>query len=336
MRFGLRRAVVSAAALLAVGAGAPERLWSQPCDRPCVGPTRGTIVAVGGGDLDRAIYERFVQMSGGPEARVVLIPTAGAQYGSHDGWTAIGELRRAGVQHLEVLHTRSRAVADLEAFAAPLKEATGVWLSGGRQYRLVDAYLDTETHRELNAVLERGGVIGGNSAGASALASYLIRGGIRDNEEVMVPGREEGFGFLRGVAIDQHLSARGRENDLIPVLQAHPELLGIGLDEGAAIVVRRDVAEVIGRGRVAVYDPTDPLTTLASRGVALHVDDRRRADELRGGVHRVAQRPGRHVADELAGLDRVQRAVLGRAVRLGPGVAAEGWLRVRGRTLSVG
>ena len=101
----------------------------------------------------------------------MLIPTAGARYGSHDGWTAIEELQKAGVEKLEILHTRSRSVADLAAFAAPLKEATGVWFSGGRQFRLVDVYLETETHAELQAVLDRGGVVGGNSAGASASCS---------------------------------------------------------------------------------------------------------------------------------------------------------------------
>jgi len=146
-----------------------------------------------------------------------IFPAAGARYGSHDGWTAIEELQRAGVEQLEVLHTRSSAVADLAAFAAPLKEATGVWFSGGRQFRLVDVYLQTETHRELRAVLERGGIIGGNSAGASALASYLVRGS-EDAALVMAPDKDIGFGFLRNVAIDQHILARGRENNLLDVL----------------------------------------------------------------------------------------------------------------------
>jgi cyanophycinase len=256
------------AATAVVALSVPDAAHGQACSRPCVGPSRGAILAAGGGDLDIAIYRRFVQMAGGASAKIVLIPTAGARYGSHDGWTAIEELKRAGVVRLEVLHTRSRAVADLEAFAAPLKEATGVWISGGRQYRLVDPYLGTRTHRELEAVLERGGIIGANSAGSSALASFLVRGGVEDNQVVMAPGREDGFGFLRGVAIDQHLIARGRENDLIGVLREHPYLLGIGIDEGAAILVTRDLAEVIGPGRVAVYDATDPLSLIPMRLLA--------------------------------------------------------------------
>ena len=256
-----RQLALSVAAIAVVGR--PVLAHAQTCDRPCVGPPRGAIIAAGGGDLDDRIYHEFVRMAGGDDARIVLIPTAGAEYGSHDGWTAIEELKKAGVERLEILHTRSRTVADLEAFASPLEQATGVWFSGGRQWRLVDVYLDTETHRELTGVLARGGVVGGNSAGASALASFLVRGG-DDNEVVMTAERDRGFGFLRNVAIDQHLLARGRENEMFEVLRANPHLLGIGLDEGAALVIAGDLARVMGK-RVAIYDVTDPLTLIPLR-----------------------------------------------------------------------
>jgi len=221
-------------------------------------------MAAGGGNLGPEIYARFLSLAGGKAAHVVLIPTAGAEEGSHDAWTALEALRAAGATNIEVLHTRMRTVADLDAFTAPLTDATGVWISGGRQYRLIDVYLGTKTQRELAAVLERGGVIGGNSAGASVLASTLIRGG-EGTEHVIDPSRPNGFGFLRGVAIDQHLLARGRENDLFGVLRDHPELLGIGLDEGTALVVTGDMGSVIGSGRVAIYDFTDPLALIPLR-----------------------------------------------------------------------
>jgi len=238
--------------------GRGSEAHGQTCDAtPCVGPPRGAVIAAGGGKLDPQIYRRFVELAGGSEARIVLIPTAGTEYGGHDGWTAIEELRQAGVDNLEVLHTRSSSVADLEAFASPLEQATGVWLSGGYQWRLVDVYLETETHRELEALLARGGVIGGNSAGASALASFLLRGG-EHNDEIIATERAVGFGFLRNVAVDQHLLQRGRENEMFEVLRREPLLLGIGLNEGSAIVVAGDLARVIG-GRVAIYDNTDPL-----------------------------------------------------------------------------
>lgn len=250
-------------------AGTATPAWAQGCvARPCVGPSRGAVLAAGGGELGPDIYARFLALAGGPDAHIVLIPTAGAEDGSHDAWVALEALRNAGASHIEVLHTRNRRIADLPAFTGPLREATGVWISGGRQHRLVDVYLGTTTHQELTALLARGGVIGGNSAGASALASYLLRGDESSNEVVVDEHRSEGFGFLRGVALDQHLLARGRENDLIGVLRVRPELLGIGVDEGTAVVVTGDIATVMGRGRVAIYDFTDPLALIPLRYLA--------------------------------------------------------------------
>jgi cyanophycinase len=165
--------------------------------------------------------------------------------------------RDAGVKHLTILHASSAAAANTEAFITPLTEATGVWFPGGRQYRLADSYLHTRALEELHQVLGRGGVIGGTSAGASILASYLIRGARETNTVVMARGYEQGFGFLHSAAIDQHLSQRNRQNDMLQVIERHPTLLGIGLDESTALVVRGDTAEVMGNGRVAFYN-TDP------------------------------------------------------------------------------
>ena len=165
--------------------------------------------------------------------------------------------RRFGVKNVTVLHTRDRAEADTDAFVAPLKTARGVWFGGGRQWRLVDAYMGTRTQREIEAVLARGGVIGGSSAGATIQGSYLVRGAREGNHIMMAKGYEQGFGYLRGVAIDQHLLVRGREDDLVEVIAKKPELLGLGLDEPAAVVVQGDRLEVIGRSVVGIYDGKD-------------------------------------------------------------------------------
>ncbi|HZD05845.1 MAG TPA: cyanophycinase, partial [Longimicrobiales bacterium] len=127
------------------------------------------------------------------------------------------------------------------------------WFPGGRQWRLADAYLGTRTEEELWNVLRRGGVIGGSSAGATIQGAYLVRGDTRTNT-VMMGDHEEGFGFLRASAIDQHVLARNRQFDLLEVIEAHPELLGIGIDEDTAIIVRGDRFEVMGQGYVAIYD----------------------------------------------------------------------------------
>jgi cyanophycinase len=231
-----------------------EAVYTSPRDLcPCVGPTRGSIVIAGGGELPDEIYKTFVRLAGGrSHAHIVVIPTA-ADDAMPDP-AEIAALVAAGAASVEILHTRDRTVADSEQFVEPLRRATGVWFSGGRQYRLIDAYRRTRVQRELHGVLGRGGVVGGTSAGASTLASYLVRGTPDGTLRVTEPGFDVGLGLLRGVAVDQHLLARGREQELQRIVELYPQLLGIGLDEGTALVIKGDFARVEGASRVAIYD----------------------------------------------------------------------------------
>jgi cyanophycinase len=220
-----------------------------------VGPERGSLVIVGGALRDPEIVREFIERAGGPDAPIVVVPTAGggddADYGPWCG--CLGQLRAQGATNLTVLHTYDPEVADTEAFVEPLRAARGVWFTGGRQWRLVDAYMGTRSEAAFRAVLDRGGVIGGSSAGASIQGSYLARGDTRTNT-VMMGDHEEGFGYLRDTAIDQHLLARNRQFDMLEIVEARPELLGIGIDEDTAILVDGDRFEVMGRGYVAIYD----------------------------------------------------------------------------------
>lgn len=218
-----------------------------------VGPARGALVLVGGALRDPAIVERFIELAGGPEAPIVVIPTAGGAEHYDRYYPGLRMFREAGVVNLTVLHTTDRAVAGDPAFSAPLREARGVWFPGGRQWRLADAYLGTRVQEEIAGVLRRGGVVGGSSAGATILGSYLVRGDTATNT-VMMGDHEVGFGFLRDTAVDQHLLRRNRHFDLIEVIEAHPRLLGIGIDEDTAIVVEGDQFEVLGRSYVVIYD----------------------------------------------------------------------------------
>ena len=218
-----------------------------------IGPENGALVIVGGALRDPAILERFLDLAGGPDAPIVVIPTAGSQNDYGQYWSGLRQFRELGVANLTVLHTRDRDESDSDDFVQPLKTARGVWFSGGRQWRLADAYLDTKVHAELWALLRRGGVIGGSSAGATIQGSYLARGDTKTNT-VMMGDHERGLAFLRDVTIDQHLLRRNRQFDLIEIIDARPELLGIGIDENTAIVVRGDEFEVMGQGYVAIYD----------------------------------------------------------------------------------
>jgi cyanophycinase len=222
-------------------------------EAPKVGPATGALIVDGGAENSESI-KRFVVLAGGPDSPVVLIPTASESEQIDVNRQHQAFSRRFGFKNVTVVHTRDRAEADKEEFVAPLKTARGVWFGGGRQWRLVDSYLGTRTQREIEAVLSRGGVIGGSSAGATIQGSYLVRGAREGNHIMMAKGYEEGFGYLRGVAVDQHLLVRRRADDLVGVITKKPELLGIGLDEPAAIVVQGDRMEVIGRSVVGIYD----------------------------------------------------------------------------------
>lgn len=207
----------------------------------------------GGGDISQEVRNRFVSLAGGPNANFVVIPTA-----ESDSEIDLDKLRQNfskeyGVTHVTVLNIRDHARANSEGFVEPLRHASGVWIKGGRQWRLADAYLGTAVEREIKALLVRGGVVGGSSAGATIQGSYLVRGAPEGSSVMMSPGHEIGFGLLADSAIDQHVDARGREKDLDQVISAHPELLGIGIDQGAAIVVHGNVFTVMG-GQVAIHD----------------------------------------------------------------------------------
>lgn len=104
-------------------------------------------------------------------------------------------------------------------------------------------------------MLDRGGIIGGSSAGATIQGSYLARGDTKTNT-IMMGDHEEGLSFISNIAIDQHVMARNRQFDIFEILKNKPELLGIGLDEGTGILVHGNEFEVIGKSYVAIYDGT--------------------------------------------------------------------------------
>ncbi len=236
---------------------------ASPSGPTKVGPPNGTIIVVGGGVMGPEIYARFIEAAGGPNALIIDVPNAGgAESYGQDGPGTRG-WKTAGATNVQVLFTKDRKVADSDSFVAVIKKATGVWFEGGRQYHLVEDYGGTKAEKAFREVLERGGVVGGSSAGASILGDFLVRGAPSQNNRIMdYPGYEKGFAYLRNVGIDQHVVARDRLPDLADsILTKYPKLLGISEDEGTAWVVRGDTATIIGRNKAFVYggnDPNDP------------------------------------------------------------------------------
>lgn len=227
-----------------------------PSEDVTTGPEKGTLIVIGGGNLGTDIMAHFKEHSGGDTARIVVIPTAlDDDFFRQDSADDIlkNYFRGYGIEGIQVMHTHDSAIANDPDFAAILETATGVFFMGGRQWRLADSYLHTKVHEELFRLLARGGVIAGSSAGATIQGSYLARGDTQNNQ-IMMGDHEAGLGFISNIAIDQHVLARNRQFDLFDILQQRPELLGLGIDENTAIIVRSDTFEVIGSSYVLVYD----------------------------------------------------------------------------------
>ena len=241
------------------------RATLQEAAAPEYGPAKGTLVIVGGGGTDgTGIMEKFIELAGGNDAKIIVVPTAGgnkAQDGSVRAYKeeeVVASWLKRGIKNVKMLHTHDPKVADTEEFVKDLRQANAVWFNGGRQWNIVDSYANTLTYKEFHKVLERGGVIGGSSAGATIQGEYLVRGDTSGANVMMTqePTHQKAFEFLRKSAIDQHINARNRWDDLIQVVAKYPNLLGIGLSEGTAIIVKGDTFEVMGKWKVAVHDNT--------------------------------------------------------------------------------
>jgi cyanophycinase len=224
-----------------------------PAKPPVPEVKKGALVIVGGGGADAEIWKRFIELAGGPDSTIVFVATA------LDRPLAVESaeekaLKKYGAKNVVPFHARDRKEADDPKFSEVLTKAKGVWFSGGRQWRFVDTYEGTLTEKRFREVLARGGVIGGSSAGASIQSEYMPRGHPLGNTVMAAEGYERGFGYLPGCAVDQHFFARKRTADMTDLMKEYPQYLGIGIDEGTAIVVTGSTAEVIGKSKVAFYD----------------------------------------------------------------------------------
>ncbi len=221
----------------------------------------GTLVLHGGGEHIDDVCNEFVRIAGGKQARLVLIPSAypfdddESYTDAYEGWM------NYDVKSFDFLHTDDPDEADDPEFCKILEVATGVWIGGGAQARLTYRYGGRRVEQLLRTVLERGGAVGGTSAGASVVSGLMIRDG-----SATLAATDRGFGLAQRLVVDQHFSERGRFPRLLGVLEDHPRYFGIGLDEDTGIVLSGNELRVIGKGRVAVC--VGPTTTRG--GVTVH------------------------------------------------------------------
>jgi cyanophycinase len=250
----------------------PDSVWAAHRVASDVAPgisrelRAGHLLLVGGGPSQDDLNAEFVRLAGGSTAHIVVIPTAGVDPAedvqarqSGPAWA-----RSLGVEHVTVVHTSSRAEADDEAFVGPIRQATGVWLPGGEAGRILVSYLGTRTERELLALLARGGVIGGTSAGALVWGSesQVFRAPadgspfLMGDAKALLIGDPHSlcFGALHNVILAPHFTEFRMHPSLVKTLAARPYLLGIGIDEATALEIHGDSCSVLGRGHVTVFD----------------------------------------------------------------------------------
>jgi cyanophycinase len=243
------------AAVLACACAAPVMYWrlgrSPTAPVWAVESMPGSVVLAGGTFID-PMGEEVVRLGGGDQARVVLIPTA---YGptEEEGVEQFREQwSRYGPATIDILHTRDRAKANDPAFVAPLREATAVWFFGGVQERLLDTYEDTLLHRELLGVLKRGGVVGGNCAGAMALGETMIVRNEDEEDDVLL---RRGFGIVPKMVNDSHWLERNRIERLRGVIEEHPDHFGVGIDSQTAVIIHQGKLRVMGNSYAATVVP---------------------------------------------------------------------------------
>jgi cyanophycinase len=238
----------------------------------------GTLILCGGGIIPDDVRERFVYCAGGSNARIVIIPAYPASAEAKQ--RLIDEWQTHDARSVVMLAAKSRAEAEAGDIAAPIADATGVWISGGSQKYLAAMYVGTEIELQLQALLDRGGVVGGVSAGAAIMTRTMIAGG-SDSAEA-----QSGFDLLPGVVVDQHFLKRNRTQRLLNVLAAHRELIGLGIDEQTAVVVERQRGnwKVIGKSYVVACLPTGngfPRLEILKAGDRANIDALR---EQPGGI----------------------------------------------------
>jgi cyanophycinase len=252
-RFRIAAIVAAVLASGLVGADLIRGWFDSDTAAEAVGPRKGGTLIICGGLTDPSVQKRFVALAGGPRARIVVIPTAQLFEGPPNESELIAPWKALGAGSVKVLHAASREEANAPGFVEPLREATGVWMNGGSQARLARVYVDTEVETQLHALYERGGVIGGSSAGAAILSRVMVLHGTDDRD--VTAGR--GFDLLPDSVIDMHFFERSRVQRLLKVLEQNPGRYGLGIDAATALEVYDGTFRVLGRSYVMTLFPNE-------------------------------------------------------------------------------
>ena len=220
-------------------------------------PFKGKLIIIGGGDILDTMYNLFAKDIGGKDQPIVYIPTAT----DDEPWIQAGEhlvkFTSRGFTNLTTVHTRDKQKANDPIFIDRIRKAKGVFIGGGDQANIANAFLGTAVHQELFALLNRGGVIMGTSAGATIMGDLMITGYEQRKAPNVLHQYPPGLAFMKHTSIDQHVLVRNRQFDLVPVLESNANLLGIAIDESTAAVVQGNKISCLGKSYVMIYDQSN-------------------------------------------------------------------------------
>ena len=231
-------------------------------------PSSGTVILAGGGftqDGAEAFVDRIIKLAGGPEALIVVIPTAsvaiaelpisGPQPPNVDATRRI--LESKGAKNIAFLHTRDRKIANSEDFVKILRTAKAVFFTGGAARVLDNIYHGTLVERELKALLNRGGVLAGDSAGAITLGCFWLDWATPTSP---IDKISEGLCVLPEVTVTPHVKETEvkmgdvRTDEVFDYITKHPGTIGINIQQNTFLVLQGGKAEVGGKGGVSIFD----------------------------------------------------------------------------------
>lgn len=222
--------------------------------------TRGYIIPIGGAEEklhNPEILDRFVEICGGKNARISIIPTASELDDTGRNYEKL--FRKLGIKHARVLNMITREDCHSKEFLNYIENSDGVFMTGGNQLRLSTTLGGTPVAQKIRRRNAAGMHVAGTSAGAAFMPEHMIAGGDegstpRPDMVTMAPG----LGLTNNFIIDQHFRERDRIGRLLTALAYNPFAIGIGLDEDTAAFIRPgDDLEVVGSGGITIIDPTN-------------------------------------------------------------------------------
>lgn len=218
----------------------------------------GQLLIIGGGEDkqgDCQVLQKFIELSGGCDARIAVITTA-TEYPQEVGDEYKALFSAIGASSVGVLYIKDREAANDSQQIAEIENASGIFFTGGDQLRLTSILGGSKIEAAIRSGFVKGTVIAGTSAGASVMSDTMIVGGdSSDTPKKSSLSMAHGMSLLNGVVIDQHFAQRGRINRLLAAVSQNPNVLGIGIDEDTAIVVSPDGrCEVTGSQTVTIVD----------------------------------------------------------------------------------